>query len=303
MARAAPRFTCQSCGATHKKWAGRCDACGEWNTIEEEAAAVTGPGAAAKTGGRVIELGGLDAADAPLTRRESGIAELNRVLGGGLVPASAILVGGDPGIGKSTLLLQAAADFAAQGASVAYITGEEAAAQVRLRADRLGLRDSPLALGAETNLRDILATLDKTRPDLAIIDSIQTLFSEALEKSRDFLDAGSNVVVTCEATLEADQLKLLGRSVAPIDVVAAQAGRTDIRLFLDDISAAAAVKSLLDRAEADGASKSRGSVALCLMAADLPGEVHLELQGDFPVNPQIKSALKSLGGVVTVEDI
>ncbi|MBY6153838.1 DNA polymerase III subunit alpha [Vannielia litorea] len=130
-----------------------------------------------------------------------------------------------------------------------------------------------------------------------------TLFSEALEKSRDFLETGSNVVVTCEATMEADQLKLLGRSVAPIDVVAAQAGRSDIRLFLDDIAAAAAVKSLLDRAEADKASKSRGSVALCLMAADLPGEVHLELEGDFPVNPQIKSALKSLGGVVTVEDI
>jgi len=180
MARAAPRFTCQSCGATHKKWAGRCDACGEWNTIQEEDAAVTGPGAAAKTGGRVIELGGLDAADAPLTRRESGIAELNRVLGGGLVPASAILVGGDPGIGKSTLLLQAAADFAARGANVTYITGEEAAAQVRLRADRLGLRDSPLALGAETNLRDILATLDKTRPDLVVIDSIQTMWSDQI---------------------------------------------------------------------------------------------------------------------------
>ena len=130
-----------------------------------------------------------------------------------------------------------------------------------------------------------------------------TLFSEALEKSRDFLETGANVVVTCEATMEAEQLKLLGRSVAPIDAVAAQAGRSDIRLFLDDIAAAAAVKSLLDRAEADKASKSRGSVALCLMAADLPGEVHLELEGDFPVNPQIKSALKSLGGVVTVEDI
>ncbi|SIO05623.1 DNA polymerase III subunit alpha [Vannielia litorea] len=130
-----------------------------------------------------------------------------------------------------------------------------------------------------------------------------TLFSEALEKSRDLLDAGSNVVITCEATMEADQLKLLGRSVAPIDAVAAQAGRSDIRLFLDDVAAAAAVRSLLDRAEADKASKSRGAVSLCLIAADLPGEVHLELEGDFPVNPQIKSALKSLSGVLTVEDI
>lgn len=129
-----------------------------------------------------------------------------------------------------------------------------------------------------------------------------TLFSEALEKSRDFLEAGSNVVITAEATMEADQLKLLGRSVAPIDTVAAQAGRSDIRLFLDDAAAAAQVRSLLARAESDGLSKTRGAVSMCLLATDLPGEVVLDLDGDFPVNPQIKSALRSLGGVVMVED-
>ncbi|MDF1871187.1 DNA polymerase III subunit alpha [Vannielia sp.] len=130
-----------------------------------------------------------------------------------------------------------------------------------------------------------------------------TLFSEALEKSRDHLEAGSNVVITAEATMEADQLKLLGRSVAPIDVVAADTGRQDIRLFLDDPTAAPQVRGLLDRAAADGTVRSRGAVSLCLMAHDLPGEVVLELEGDYPINPQIKSALKSLGGVVTVEDV
>ncbi|MDO8881923.1 DNA repair protein RadA, partial [Pseudotabrizicola sp.] len=107
--------------------------------------------------------------------------ELDRVLGGGLVPASAILVGGDPGIGKSTLLLQAAASFARTGLKVLYISGEEAAAQVRMRAQRLGLQDAPVGLGAETNLRDILTTLDAERPALAIIDSIQTMWLDTVE--------------------------------------------------------------------------------------------------------------------------
>ena len=109
------------------------------------------------------------------------MAELDRVLGGGLVPASAILVGGDPGIGKSTLLLQAAAKFAQSGLSTVYISGEEASAQVRMRAQRLGLGDAPVKLAAETSLRDILTTLDAVRPDLAIIDSIQTMWSDTVE--------------------------------------------------------------------------------------------------------------------------
>jgi DNA repair protein RadA/Sms len=117
----------------------------------------------------------------PPPRAGSGIDELDRVLGGGLVPASAILVGGDPGIGKSTLLLQAAASFARRGVSCLYISGEEAAAQVRMRAARLGLQDAPVQLGAETNLRDILTTLDATRPQLAIIDSIQTMWLDTVE--------------------------------------------------------------------------------------------------------------------------
>jgi len=116
-------------------------------------------------------------------RTASGVAELDRVLGGGLVEASAILVGGDPGIGKSTLLLQAAARFARNGLDVIYVTGEEAAEQVRLRAARLGLENSPVRLAAETNLRNILTTLDTERPKLAIIDSIQTMWADNVDSA------------------------------------------------------------------------------------------------------------------------
>lgn len=182
MAKSFSTFTCTACGAAHKKWAGRCDACNAWNTIAEEAPLSHGPGrglGAAK--GRSIPLGGLISDEAPPPRAVSGMAELDRVLGGGLVPGSAVLVGGDPGIGKSTLLLQGAAAFSRGGQDAIYISGEEASAQVRMRAARLGLSDAPMRLGAETNLRDILTTLDRERPDLAVIDSIQTLWVDHVE--------------------------------------------------------------------------------------------------------------------------
>ncbi|SET56228.1 DNA repair protein RadA [Paracoccus homiensis] len=182
MAKSVTAFTCTACGAAHKKWAGRCDACGAWNTIIEEAPLSQGPGrglGAAK--GRSVPLSGLATHEPPPPRSQSGMAELDRVLGGGLVPGSAVLVGGDPGIGKSTLLLQGAAAFARRGQQAIYISGEEASAQVRMRAQRLGLADAPVRLGAETNLRDILTTLDTERPDLAIIDSVQTLWSDTVE--------------------------------------------------------------------------------------------------------------------------
>ena len=183
MSKASGSFTCTSCGAVHKKWAGRCDACGAWNSVIEEAPLAAGP--ASKTlgtaRGRRIALSTLSSAEAPPPRASSGMAELDRVLGGGLVPASAILVGGDPGIGKSTLMLQTAASFARKGLKCLYISGEEAAAQVRMRASRLGLSDAPVHLAAETNLRDILTTLDAERADLAIIDSIQTLWADMVE--------------------------------------------------------------------------------------------------------------------------
>ncbi|MES2336019.1 MAG: DNA repair protein RadA [Pseudomonadota bacterium] len=173
-------FTCTVCGAAYRKWAGKCDACGGWNTIVEEAPLSTGPKSLGARG-RAITLSDLATEEASPPRASSGIDELDRVLGGGLVPASAILVGGDPGIGKSTLLLQAAASFARKGLKCLYISGEEAAAQVRMRAQRLDLTDASVQLGAETNLRDILTTLDAERPALAIIDSIQTMWLDQVE--------------------------------------------------------------------------------------------------------------------------
>ncbi|MDP4032133.1 MAG: ATPase domain-containing protein, partial [Pseudorhodobacter sp.] len=180
MSKSSTSFTCSACGASHKKWQGRCDACGAWNTIIEEAPLSSGPKSLGAKG-RTIHLTDLATEEDPPPRASSGIDELDRVLGGGLVPASAILVGGDPGIGKSTLLLQAAASFARTGLKILYISGEEAAAQVRMRAQRLGLQDAPVGLGAETNLRDILTTLDAERPALAIIDSIQTMWLDTVE--------------------------------------------------------------------------------------------------------------------------
>ncbi|MGR3321985.1 MAG: DNA repair protein RadA [Pseudooceanicola sp.] len=185
MARATTTFSCAECGAVHSKWSGQCDACGAWNSITEETplSAAAGKQSLGAARGRSIALTDLSAREAPLPRTACGLAELDRVLGGGLVPASAILVGGDPGIGKSTLLLQAAAHFAAAGLKTFYISGEEAAGQVRMRADRLGLADAPVKLAAETGLRDILTTLDAERPDLVIVDSIQTMWSDNVDSA------------------------------------------------------------------------------------------------------------------------
>ena len=184
----APRTShvCQACGAAHGKWAGRCEACGAWNTLVEEAAPAAHAGGGAV--GRALALADLAACDAPPARLSSGIAELDRVLGGGLVPGAAALVGGDPGIGKSTLLLQAAARVAAAGGRAIYVSGEESESQIRLRARRLGLAGAPVALAAATAVRDIVATVDRP-PDAAgavralIVDSIQTMHVDALESA------------------------------------------------------------------------------------------------------------------------
>ena len=184
MAKPVARYVCQSCGAAYPKWAGRCDACGEWNTlVEETIEARPGPVGRASTGRRVSFVG-LQGTTAPPPRANTGIAELDRVLGGGLVPASAVLVGGDPGIGKSTLMLQAAATLARAGRRVMYISGEESIDQVRLRAQRLGLADAALELATAINVRDIAATLEQER-DLAlvVIDSIQTMWLDTIESA------------------------------------------------------------------------------------------------------------------------
>jgi DNA repair protein RadA/Sms len=185
MAKPQKRYVCQSCGSVSPRWAGQCADCGEWNTLVEEAAVAATPFAAKHNlqgGGRAIQMVALDAEVVLPERMATGIAELDRALGGGFVEASATLIGGDPGIGKSTLLLQAAAKMAMAGLPVAYVSGEEAADQVRLRARRLGLGNAPVQLAAATSTRDILTTLSSGRPPaLLVIDSIQTMHSDLIE--------------------------------------------------------------------------------------------------------------------------
>ena len=190
MARPRNRYVCQECGSVHTQWAGRCDACGGWNTLVEEAVAEGPPKSlsGSLTKGRKIAFVGLEGTGDPAPRRLTGIAEFDRVCGGGLVPGSALLVGGDPGIGKSTLLLQVVAALAAGrgGAKLkcAYISGEEAIDQVRLRAARLGVAAAPVELAAATNVRDIAASLESIGgPDVVVIDSIQTMYLDTLDSS------------------------------------------------------------------------------------------------------------------------
>ncbi len=189
MAKPRVQFICTNCGSVHSRWAGRCDACGEWNTIIEEGTSGGGIGGGPATTrsarkGRPVALTTLSGEIEDAPRIATGISELDRVTGGGFVRGSALLVGGDPGIGKSTLLMQAAAALAKRGNRVVYVSGEEAVAQIRLRAQRLAVADSAVELAAETNVEDILATLaDGTRPDLVILDSIQTLWSDLAESA------------------------------------------------------------------------------------------------------------------------
>ena len=183
MLKAKRRYICQACGSVAHRWQGQCADCSEWNTLAEEApATVFSAKHDLSSGGRAISFEALDAPGAPLVRQSTGLAEFDRALGGGLVPGSAVLMGGDPGIGKSTLLLQAAAALALRGQTAVYISGEEAAGQVRLRADRLGLGKAPILLAAATSVRDILTTLaGMPPPALLVIDSIQTMHSDQIE--------------------------------------------------------------------------------------------------------------------------
>ena len=183
MAKAKRRYVCQACGTEATRWQGQCADCGEWNTLAEEAGAtVFEMKHHLRSGGREVTLVGLDSEIKLPERVSTGIAEFDRALGGGLVAGSAILLAGDPGIGKSTLLLQAAANLALRGLSVAYISGEEAVDQVRLRAQRLGLGNAPVKLAAATSVRDILTTLGRGEPPaLLVIDSIQTMHSDLIE--------------------------------------------------------------------------------------------------------------------------
>ncbi|MEQ9661497.1 MAG: DNA repair protein RadA [Parasphingopyxis sp.] len=185
MAKPQKRYVCQSCGGVSSKWQGQCADCGDWNTLVEESGGVVTPFQKKhnlQSGGSKLQLASLDA-DVPLPKRMStGIPEFDRALGGGFVPGSATLIGGDPGIGKSTLLLQASAKLAGASRDVVYISGEEAGDQIRLRAQRLGLGDAPIRLASATSVRDILTTMGEGAPPaLLVIDSIQTMHSDLIE--------------------------------------------------------------------------------------------------------------------------
>jgi len=177
-------FVCQSCGAEHRKWIGQCPDCGDWNSISEQVIEAATARSIAK--GKVLvttSITEISGKDCP--RRSTGIDELDRVLGGGLVPGSAVLIGGDPGIGKSTVLLQAAAKLAAnkQSGPVLYITGEESVHQVHLRGERIHALHPDLLLVSACELESMLTTIDKIKPSAVIIDSIQTTVSNRLSSA------------------------------------------------------------------------------------------------------------------------
>jgi DNA repair protein RadA/Sms len=181
-------YVCQSCGHQSRKWLGKCPECGEWNSfVEERARAVAKKETAAVRGGlrlREVEPVAYRAIESQDdTRAPSGVTEFDRVLGGGIVPGSLILIGGDPGIGKSTLLLQVADRMSASGTTVLYISGEESERQIKLRGERLGIEADNLYLLPETNLENIFHEIERMNPGAIIVDSIQTVFSSAIESA------------------------------------------------------------------------------------------------------------------------
>jgi len=190
-------FVCQSCGAEHRKWLGRCPDCGEWNSVNEQQVEKS---TRISTSTRAIPTTPITELNADTSLRQgTRIPELDRVLGGGLVRGSAILIGGDPGIGKSTLLLQAAAKLAEQG-PVLYVTGEESARQVKLRGDRVQAIHKNLRIATSTSMESILATIRKERPETVIIDSIQTTATASLSSAPGTVSQ----VRDCAATLIQD---------------------------------------------------------------------------------------------------
>ena len=211
MARDSAIYVCQSCGAVHGKWSGQCSACGQWNTIVEEGRAAPGalkPAATAKARGLQFESLLSETPEPP--RIVTGVTEFDRVCGGGVVPGSAILLSGDPGVGKSTLLLDVAGRAALKGVRVAYISGEEAIEQIRSRAKRMGLAEAPVNLASATALRDIIGTLKREKFDIVIVDSVQTLWSDAH-------DAGPGSVTQVRAC--AGELVRLAKSGGPAVVL------------------------------------------------------------------------------------
>lgn len=185
MAKNSKTYVCNACGTVHARWGGKCEGCGAWNTIIEEVASTPIPkGMDTRTKGRMLDFVSLaDQRENPPPRHVTGMREFDRVTGGGLVPGSAVLIGGDPGIGKSTLLLQVVCALAKRNVRTVYVSGEEAIDQIRLRARRLGLENTPVELASASNVRDILSSIKDSPPALLIIDSIQTMFVDSIDSA------------------------------------------------------------------------------------------------------------------------
>ncbi len=228
MARPSTVHVCSACGATTPRWHGRCPACGEWNTLVEERAPARGAGAARRDGvpaaARPVPLREVSAARAP--RLTTGIGELDRVLGGGLVPGSLVLLGGSPGIGKSTLTNMALGHLAAAARRTLYVSGEESAAQIRLRAERLGAAALEVPALAETDLDAVVATIEAEAPDACVVDSVQTLHAAALDSA-----PGTVAQVREVATRISEVAKRRGTAVVLVGHVTKEGGLAGPRVL------------------------------------------------------------------------
>ena len=190
------QYVCQNCAYASPKWLGKCPSCGEWNTFVEEVQAPAQSAGVRSTAPPIVPMPITEVPETEEPRISTGRGELDRVLGGGLVPGSLVLVGGEPGIGKSTLLLEVCNVLANDGRTVLYVSGEESAAQIKLRAQRLGVSSPRLLVLAETDLEAILGAAEQTRPQVVVIDSIQTVYTSALPS------APGSVVQVRESTAE-----------------------------------------------------------------------------------------------------
>jgi len=184
MAKSKSNFICQECGAVSSKWAGKCESCNAWNTIVEEVVESGPPKGVNQKKGRALHFSDLTVKNQKSKPRyKTGIAEFDRVTGGGLVDGMALLIGGDPGIGKSTILLQAVCALAKNGMTCAYVSGEESEDQIRMRAERLGLSDAKVQLASTGNVRDVITSMENGDMNLVVIDSIQTMYIDSIESA------------------------------------------------------------------------------------------------------------------------
>jgi DNA repair protein RadA/Sms len=197
MARIATVFACQTCGAQSPKWLGRCPDCGQWNSYVEELRADVAPSPVSAPGAPPVPIAEVTLEEKP--RLTTGLAGFDRVLGGGLVPGSVVLLGGEPGIGKSTLLLQAGRGLAQRSRDVLYASAEESVAQVRLRGERLGILDGRLLVLAETDVSRILSEAEARSPAVVIVDSVQAVQQPELVSARNRLQVRARIELTCYA--------------------------------------------------------------------------------------------------------